>query len=546
MGSELSTQIGNYRPQPSNTGRNWTSTGTTVYNLRASRSSGAILELGLDTEGGDRAKTNLLREPMGLLFTLADGSQVRSADLPADAAFGTGRVRYTLHPAAGATVEWHVWRDKENLRMRVTRAGSGAAGIARVDLLMPFDPRAMGTTVLAEEWGQNGAVQAPLIINALDMGQLLLRGEGARRALDCTFTGSRLHKKVDLRIGLLNGVEPKRTLLFAPARLSKPSAMISSAEWARVRRGLLSLIQITPYIKAQEEGTGWLGSPGGITGNNVISDPVSVNMDRNFQWLAGMGDKAVVKGIDLHRIARRTIEFWLNQRMNADGSLDYVLQTGNISADSNTGVLNAATDYYLSTRDARFVRDNQAALVKAADYLVARDVDDDGLIETFRDGNGGHQFGDTAYDTVSSGWKNALVNGQAYKSLLGIARMLEDIGQQERAAGYHRRALRLRKAYNAQFYDRDKGRYLWWIGKNGRRHDYGNPLIQANAVLFGIAGALERDTGIPRGSRDVMQRLWDDLAAAQYRDSAREKNVRYIDPAAGSYTGFYWGIPCNL
>ena len=76
-----------------------------------------------------------------------------------------------------------------------------------------------------------------------------------------------------------------------------------------------------------------------------------------------------------------------------DGSLDYVLQAGNISADSNTGILNAATDYYLATGDQAFVARNKAVLLRAADYLVARDLDGDGLVETFRDGNGGRQFG---------------------------------------------------------------------------------------------------------------------------------------------------------
>ena len=41
-----------------------------------------------------------------------------------------------------------------------------------------------------------------------------------------------------------------------------------------------------------EDGSGWLGSLDGISGNNVISDRVSCNLDRNFQWLAGMRDKA--------------------------------------------------------------------------------------------------------------------------------------------------------------------------------------------------------------------------------------------------------------
>jgi len=539
-------QFGNFVPQPSNTGRNWKPTGTTVYNLRADAYSAAITDFGLDTEGGDRAKTQLLWEPMQLDFTLEDGRVIRSANADAKRSLRPGHLSYEFRPVPGLEARWRISREGDGLRMDVTVKGEAAARLKSVALVMPFAPRVMGTTVIAEEWGSEGAVFAPLIINALDMGQLRLSGVGKQKRLSCRFTGSRQFQRTELRVELLSHGARERRIELVPARLTKPSSKISDREWARVRRGLLALLQDTCYMPSNEGGSGWLGSPGGILGNNVISDPVSVNMDRNLQWLCGMGKHAKVEGIDLNRVARRTIEFWLNRRMNADGSLDYVLQTGNISADSNTGVLNAATDYYLSTQDTGFVRENQAVLVKAADYLVARDVDNDGLIETFRDGNGGNQFGDTGYDTVSSGWKNALVNGQAYKSLLGVARMLEDLGDVDRSAAYRRRALRLRKAYNTQFYDREKGRYLWWIGKNGRRHEYGNPLIQANAVLFGIADGLEQDTGLRKGSRDVMQRLWDDLAAAQYRDSARGKTVRYINPAAGDYTGFYWGIPCNL
>ncbi len=543
---EPPTQIGNFVAKPSNTGRDWTPDGTTVYNLGALASTAALPIFGLDTEGGDRAKTNLLKEPIRLLFTLADGGRVDSADIEAVSAVTPNRVRYTLTPLAGTAVDWQVWLDGQQLWMSFALSGPAAACVASVQLLIPFDPRAMGTTVLAEEWGSEGAVKAPLIISALDMGQLRLSNAGADERLDGLFTGSRLHKRLDLRIGVLGGATSTRRIVFAPARLEKPSTDLTDAAWARIRRGLISLIQITPYMKAQEDGSGWLGSPGGITGNNVISDPVSVNMDRNLQWLAGMGDKATIMGINLQRIARRTLEFWLNQRQNPDGSLDYVLQTGNISADANPGVLNAATDYYLSTGDRQFVTANRDVLIKAVNYLTARDLDQDGLIETFRDGNGNNQFGDTGYDTISSGWKNALVNGQAYKSLLGVARMLADTGEAELAQRYRQQAVRLRQEYNRQFYDAAKGRYLWWIGQDGKRHDYGNPLIQENAVLFGIADGLEQDTGIRRGAREVMQQLWNDLAAAQYVDSAQGKTVKYIDPQNGDYTGFYWGIPCNL
>ena len=395
-----------------------------------------------------------------MVFTLKDGTRIKSSTLKAVSEFTPNKVRYTFNPVTGANATWLVWLDGQNLKMNISLDGTGYAQIDKTELFIPFDPRAMGTTVLAEEWGLEGKVKAPLIINALDMGQLLLRNDGRDPRLNCLFTGSRLYKQIDLSVEVLDSSTTTRSLVFAPARLEKPQATVAEAEWARIRRGLLALLQITPYMKPNEDGSGFLGSPGGITGNNVISDPVSVNMDRNFQWLAVMGDKATIMGIDLNKIAKRTIEYWLNQRMNADGSLDYVLQNGNISADSNTGVLNSATDYYLSTADKQFVLSNKNVLLKAADYLVARGLDNDGLIETFRDGNGGNQFGDTGYDTISSGWKNALVNGQAYKSFLGIAKMMEDIGEANLAKTFRQRAVRLRQVYNKEFYNPKTGRYI--------------------------------------------------------------------------------------
>ena len=541
---EAPAQFGNFVPQPSKTGRDWTPTGTTIYNLRADAAFPLIAEFGLDTEGGDRAKTQLLRQPMRLIFTLADGRTVDAWDVPAKRQLQSGKVEYRFSPAAGIDARWSVWLAGESLRMSLALDGEKAGQVTKTELLIPFDPRAMGTTILAEEWGAGAEVKAPLIISALDMGQLRLSNAGADEALACRFTGSRLHKRVDLRVGFPGTGNGE--IVFAPARLEKPEASISDVEWAKVRRGLISLLQITPFMPFQEDGSAWLGSPGGIIGNNVISDPVSCNMDRNLQWLAGMGGKATVMGIDLNKIARKTIEFWLSQRMNDDGSLDYVLQKGNISADSNTGVLNAATDYYLSTGDKSFVSANKDALVKAVGYFIARDLDDDGLIETFRDGNGKNQFGDTGYDTISSGWKNALVNGQAHKSFLGVAKMMEDIGDKDRAKEYRERALRLRQAYNKTFFLREQNRYIWWIGQDGKRHDYINPLIQENAVLFGIADGLEADTGLKRGPRDVMQALWDAFEVAEYRDSAKGTTVDYIDSKTGNFTGFYWGIPCNL
>ena len=73
-------QLGNFKPEPSNTGKNWKVTGETVYNILADSHAPALLLFGLDTEGGDRAKTNLLRKPIELEIELADNSVVYSSE----------------------------------------------------------------------------------------------------------------------------------------------------------------------------------------------------------------------------------------------------------------------------------------------------------------------------------------------------------------------------------------------------------------------------------------------------------------------------------
>lgn len=127
-----------------------------------------------------------------------------------------------------------------------------------------------------------------------------------------------------------------------------------------------------------------------------------------------------------------------------------------------------------------------------------------------------------------------------------MAKMMESIGDDALAKGYRQRAEKLRVAYNKAFYDAKAGRYIWWIGKDGKRHDYINPLIQSNAVVYGIAECLEQDTGLKRGNKDVMRALWAALEAAEYRDTKKGKTVKYMDAKSGNSTGLYWGIPGNL
>jgi len=551
-------QLGNYKLMPSNTGKDWKVTGETVYNMVVDPRTPAILLLGIDTEGGDRAKTNLLRKPIELVMELADNSVVYSSEVECDAKIEGTTVEYSFSPYQSKfNFRWKTEVVSEQIFMEFdveSNVGlmtnhdkeTKSPTIRSIKLIIPFDPKAMGTNILSEHWGEKGQVQSPLIINALDMGQLVLNNANdLQKKLNCEFLGSRATKRTDFYIDIVGEDEKLLTgkIVFTPVHLEKPSAQIPDDEWLKVRRGLLSLLQCTPYYP---QANGFCGSPGGIIGNNVISDPVSCYMRHNLRWVAGMGDKAIVSGVNLNNIVKYTIEYWLNNRMNDNNSIDYVLEKGNITSDSNTGVLNSAGDYFNSTHDTDFVKRNFEQIKKAVGYFEARDLFNDGLFISFRDGDGGRKFGDTAYDTVSSGYKNALTNAQAYKAYLDVAYMMREIDQTELERHYIQRAVKLRKAFNEQFYDANTGLYYWWIGKNGIKHQYIMPILIETAVTNGIADCLKQDVGVDWSGKDMLNRLWEEFDSAQYYDSAKKKQVKYIDTKSNNYEGFYWGIPTNL
>lgn len=556
---QKSIEIGNYIPQNiSDTGRDWAVSGITKYRVRTDICSPAVLIFGMDTEGGGRAKTNLLKEPVTLLIRLKDGSQFHSSEVRLDKCgkkvIKQNSIEYRFSPfQTGLTIIWRIKIVDEKIQMEVCAesnvslmtqhdADLKAESVEQILLKIPFAPEAMGTNIIAEHWGQKGEVKMPYLINCLDMGQLMVQTkDGAERR--SWFVGSRAIKRTDLYIEVVGeNCNFGTQLEFTPVYLQKPSEQIPSEEWKKVRRGLLSLVQCTPYYR---KACGWNGSPGGIIGNNVISDPVSCSLGHNLRWIAAMGIYTVVGGVDLKNVLKYQIEYWLNYEMNEEGSINYVLENGNISADSNTGILNLIGDYFCFSKDKEFVIKNKERILRAVNYFVSRELENDGLFISFRDGNGNYQFGDTGYDTIASGYKNAFVNAQVYKAYQDVSTMMEAIDEWELSKFYNHKAVKLRKSFNRQFFDTNSGLYYWWIGKNGVKHQYIFTHLQSIAVLNGLADYLKEDTGIEKDGKDIMNTMWNLLQKAHYYDEEKNKEVYYIDKE-NEKSGFYWGIPGNL
>mgnify|MGYP002798819645 FL=1 len=276
-------QIGNYVKQPSLIGTDWTPTGRSIFNIQARTDRAAIAVFGMDTEGGDRAKTNTLREEIGLIATMKNGEQtdLRSVTdvavkMPAEGS--EHAITYTVRFAGNISVEWKAemteGQGNPQLVMHYSLADPDGK-VEKIELKMPFNPRYTPTNVIADDWDIDwtGNLRTPAILSSLDLGQLSVNGSASGLPkTNARSVGSRLHKTTDFYIDAIASGQSSGETNFSPVYLEKPSASIGDAEWAKVRRGLLGLLQCTVAFP-QGEG-GFLGSPGGIIGNNVISDPV--------------------------------------------------------------------------------------------------------------------------------------------------------------------------------------------------------------------------------------------------------------------------------
>jgi hypothetical protein len=172
----------------------------------------------------------------------------------------------------------------------------------------------------------------------------------------------------------------------------------------------------------------------------------------------------------------------------------------------------ALARYLRWSPDSAFFDANAAAIDGAIEQMLARDVDDDGLVEsTIRLGNSGeHQWGTAWCDVLSFGWKDAWANAVLHEAWTVLIDVLPRVGREGLASEISARDRLLVAAYAPTFVDPACGRVAGWRSADGTRHDYVFPLVNGNAVTSGaIGGAL---------ARRAMESVWAELAAAGFTD----------------------------
>lgn len=441
-----------------------------------------VTHLGWDTEGGDRARHNLIRQPVELRVRVGEAWESLGKRPARAEATGRGAVRYRVAVAPGAELIWEVRVGGGRMTLRFGRQGENWSSVRGLELVFPFNPRLTATTVISGDWTKDGKLRLPAIVSAPDMGQMLLRCS-EHASLAARLEGSRPGQWVDFTLELPVPGAEGCTLELSPVLLPQPGDLKDSGRWGLARRGWFNYLQVNAE---RGKRTKEAASPAGVWANNVISNPVSSTL----YWL---GDHVLLMpqlaaGVSAAPLLRRSLEYWMDDRITPDGRVHYTEDGPNcVMMDSNPAVVIGAWCYVEATGDVSWLRAHIDRIEFLARYMEQRDVDGDGLLESTQTGNRGtYTFGDTAWDTYSSGHKNGYANALAYRAFRGLADLESLLGRGNRQRHYEVLADRLKSAYFKTFYNPQTGWLGWWRSADGVLHEVYSDVVTSLAIMYGL------------------------------------------------------------
>ncbi|MBU4273325.1 MAG: hypothetical protein KKE86_05735 [Planctomycetes bacterium] len=455
-----------------------------------------------DTEGGDRAKNNLLRAGLSLKKR-SHGQLVNLTGKGKKS--GTQQVKFEM-VGSQEPIAWTVGMEGDRLTMQFS---GGAAGhdADRLELVFPFEPRMAATTLLPARWETDGSLRLPAVISAPDFGQMLLACSPCKNVRGW-LRGSRANCTVEFTLELpMPRPGQAITLTMQPLRLPEPAGMQDKSLWRLARRGWFNAFQASAVWGDQSVS---FSAPPGILANNVISDPVSCLL---HLW----ADQAFLTpqfSPDIHpmNMVRRTLDWWLDHRVRPTGEVFAYWDHADM-LDANASPLIAAWDYVEATGDRAWLAQRIERLELIADYMIRRDVDDDGIVESTHSGNYGTlkdpMRADSAYDTINAGHKNAYLNALVYRAFKCLADLEKQLQRNQQQARYSQRAQRLKAAYLKTFENPATGWLAWWRSKDGELHDLSSPMISSLAICYGLVE--------PARGHEMLKRLWTKIEAVGFR-----------------------------
>jgi hypothetical protein len=218
------------------------------------------------------------------------------------------------------------------------------------------------------------------------------------------------------------------------------------------------------------------------------------------------------KDIHLADLVRRTIDWWIDHRTKDNGEV-YAYWDHADMLDANCSPLIASWDYIETSGDRAWLERRIEKLEFLASYLLKRDLDGDGLIESTHSGNSGTLIepmrAGSAYDTINAGYKDAYSNILAYRAFRCMADLEKQLNRPEQSATYSKQADKLKAAFEPLFFNPQTGWLAWWKSEDGKMHDLSAPMITSLAICYGLVDA--------QHGREMLNKLWAKIESVGFK-----------------------------
>lgn len=507
--------------------------------IEASRDSGQLTRLGWDTEGTGRDTINLLKSPVEL--QLSKGNRIMSLNVKSKMV-NEQTIRYIFPLPGNKQLTWEVAARKGEMSMRITSDDDLTALVDKIELVFPFDPKKTITSVIGSNWTNKGSFQLPVIVSAPDIGQLLLTSVENHEITGYT-EGSRRNGSIRVKIEIPVPVKKSATgLKFVPTVLPIPKGFTDEKRWRAARRGWFNMIH-------QSCGASGGGSDVvGVWANNALSDPVS-------SLIYMLGDATLfipelAPGVTMPPILRRSVDYFIDHKLTDYGLIGYT--AGGTPArkedrgdpdpndktyrpgkhqmvmDGNPSIIIGAWSYVKATGDTDWLKKRIGDLEFIAQFLVDRDIDGDGIIESKQSGNNGTRpprNPDSAWDSYLSGHKNAYINILAYRAFNDLADLERKLGNHTEAEKYNGQGKKIKSVFLKTFFNSGTGWLGWWKSQDSTLHDIHSDVPTSLAITTGL---ISKEEG-----KKMLQNYWNALEATGFNrfDLGVPVCLRAIQPA---------------
>lgn len=482
--------------------------------LEADTASAKIPALGWDTEQTGRETICFLKSPVELVLE-KDGVRINPQVNFISA--NENAFEYELTFAKNIVLVWKTSVSDKGINMQFSCNGDLKRIADRMELVFPFDPTVAVASVISSNWDKDAKFQLPAIISIPDIGQMLV-GSEMQPDIVGRCNGSRTDKWITVVIELpVINQDGAFELTFVKTILALPKGFPDEKSWKLGRRGWFNFIQLSCGA------SGGTKDVAGVWANNTLSDPVS-----SLVYMLGDCTLLVPElapGVSMAPILRKTIEYWLDNGTSWDGNIAYTAANAAgferyhprnrltkdpakqinhaYLMDTNPSILIAAWCYVKGSNDIAWLKERMEHLEFLSDYMEARDVDNDGLIESIQSGNAGSRpprSPDTAWDCYCSGHKNAIVNILAFRAWKCLADLENLLGNHDKGKYYQEKCNQMKDPFMKELYNPVSGWMGSWRSLDGVLHDINTDSPTSFAIDYGL---IEKEQG-----KQMLQKYW--------------------------------------